>query len=69
MDSGLAWFMLHRIREAMRTGTFMKMGGNGPIEVDETHIGPKPHKMHRATRLKVHGPDRKDTTAVANGNT
>lgn len=48
-----AWFMLHRIREAMRTGTFMKMGGNGPIEVDETEIGPKPQKMHRQKRLKM----------------
>jgi transposase-like protein len=62
-----AWFMLHRIREAMKSGSFIKMGGNGPIEVDETHIGPKPQKMHRAKRLKVHGPDRKDTTAVVMG--
>jgi transposase-like protein len=62
-----AWFVLHRIREAMQSGTFMKMGGNGPIEVDETHIGPKPQKMHRAKRLKVHGPDRKDTTATVMG--
>jgi hypothetical protein len=64
-----AWFMLHRIREAMTTGTFVKMGGNdsGPIEVDETHIGPKPQRMHRSRRLKVHGPDRKDTTAVVMG--
>ena len=61
--------MLHRIREAMSTGTFVKMGGNdsGPIEVDETHIGPKPQKMHRSRRLKVHGPSRKDATAVVMG--
>jgi len=38
------WFMLHRIREAMRNGSILKMGGNGPIEVDETHIGPKPRR-------------------------
>jgi len=62
-----AWFMLHRIREAMKTGTFAKLGGNGPIEVDETHVGPKPQKMHRAKRLKVHGPDRRATTAVVMG--
>src|SRR5271157_6048426 len=62
-----AWFMLHRIREAMQSGSFIKMGGNGPIEVDETHVGPKPQKMHRAKRLKVHGPDRKDTTATVMG--
>lgn len=31
-----AWFMLHRIREAMKNGSMMKMGGNqgGPVEVD-----------------------------------
>src|ERR1700691_5841809 len=31
-----AWFMMHRIRLAMTTGSFMKMGGNdgGPVEVD-----------------------------------
>lgn len=62
-----AWHMLHRLREAMNGGQMFKMGGNGPIEVDETHIGPKPQKMHRAKRLKVHGPDRKDTTAVVMG--
>jgi len=62
-----AWFMLHRIREAMKSGSFLKMGGNGPIEVDETHVGPKPQKMHRSRRLKVHGSDRKDTTATVMG--
>ena len=35
-----AWFMGHRIREAMRDGTLAPMGGNGGIvEVDETFIG------------------------------
>jgi transposase-like protein len=35
-----AWFMMHRIREAMRTGSFTPMGGGGKIvEVDETFIG------------------------------
>jgi transposase-like protein len=49
-----AWFMLHRIREAMRTGTFLKMGGNGsPIEMDETFIGGKPKNMHADKRLKM----------------
>ncbi len=37
-----AWFMSHRIREAMRTGALATMGGNGGIvEVDETFIGKK----------------------------
>ena len=39
-----AWFMTHRIREAMRTGTFASpMGGAGvTVEIDETFIGHKP---------------------------
>ena len=49
-----AWFMLHRIREAMQTGTFAKMGGNsGPTEVDETFIGGDPRKMHKGRRLEL----------------
>ncbi len=41
-----AWFMAHRIREAMRTGDFAPpMGGAGQIaEVDETYIGRKAGK-------------------------
>jgi transposase-like protein len=35
-----AWFLSHRIREAMRTGSLAPMGGPGGIlEVDETYIG------------------------------
>jgi transposase-like protein len=35
-----AWFLTHRIREAMRTGSLSPMGGNGGIvEIDETYIG------------------------------
>lgn len=35
-----AWFLAHRIREAMRNGDFSPMGGAGGIvEVDETYIG------------------------------
>ncbi len=37
-----AWFMLHRIREAMRAGGLAPMGGEGEIvEIDETFIGKK----------------------------
>jgi transposase-like protein len=43
-----AWFMLHRIRLALKDGNWSKLGGDsGPVEVDETFIGPKPQKMHR----------------------
>ena len=35
-----AWFLLHRIREAMRSDDFSPFGGNGGcVEVDETFIG------------------------------
>lgn len=36
------WFMMHRIREAMRAGGLTPMGGEGEIvEIDETYIGRK----------------------------
>jgi transposase-like protein len=47
-----AWFMGHRIREAMRTGGLAPMGGPGKVvEIDETFIGrqegqPKRKKSH-----------------------
>jgi hypothetical protein len=35
-----AWFMAHRIREAMRLGGLGPKGGGGKtVEVDETYIG------------------------------
>lgn len=35
-----AWFMSHRVREAMRSGDFAPFGqGGGAVEVDETFIG------------------------------
>jgi transposase-like protein len=37
-----AWFLTHRIREAMRDGSLAPMGGEGtPVEVDETFFGNK----------------------------
>src|SRR5436189_3263 len=35
------WFMMHRLREAMRLGGFAvpQMGGSGVVEIDETIIG------------------------------
>lgn len=37
-----AWFMGHRIREAMREGEFAPFGsGGGSVEIDETYIGQK----------------------------
>ncbi len=44
------WFMLHRIREAMRTGTFEKL--KGTVEADETFIGGEARNMHKHKREK-----------------
>jgi transposase-like protein len=58
-----AWFMLHRIRYAMRTGTFMKLSGE--VEIDESFIGGKARNMHRAKRVKkITGTGGKDKTVV-----
>jgi transposase-like protein len=50
-----AWFMLHRIREAMERKSIEKMGGpeSGPVEVDELFFGPKPSKMHADRRMRL----------------
>jgi transposase-like protein len=58
-----AWFMLHRLRLALRTGSLMKMGGE--VEVDETFIGGKARNMHLAKREeKITGTGGKDKAAV-----
>jgi transposase-like protein len=48
-----AWFMLHRIRTALRDGTLEKMGGpdGGPVEVDEAFIGGAPKNKHISERM------------------
>jgi hypothetical protein len=43
-----AWFLLHRIRLAMQTGTFQKLSGE--VEADETYIGGKARNMHKWKR-------------------
>jgi transposase-like protein len=51
-----AWFMLHRIRLAMQTGSFKKLSGQ--VESDETYIGGKARNMHkhkRAEKIKGRG--------------
>jgi transposase-like protein len=45
-----AWFMLHRIRLAMQTGTFEKLSGQ--VEVDETYIGGLARNMHKGKRAE-----------------
>lgn len=43
-----AWFMLHRVRTAMHTGTFEKFCGE--VESDETFVGGKAKNMHLSRR-------------------
>jgi len=48
-----AWFMEHRLREAMREGNFTVMGGEGKtVEIDETYVGGKEANKHRNKRIK-----------------
>jgi transposase-like protein len=59
-----AWFMLHRIRLAMRTGSFNKLSGH--VEVDETYIGGKARNMHEGVKArKITGTGGKDKAVVA----
>ncbi len=50
-----AWFLTHRIREAMKQGPFAELL-KGKVEVDETYVGGKPrkgtgkHKRGRGTK-------------------
>ena len=63
-----AWFMLHRIRLAMQSTSFVKIGGPGSeCEVDETFIGGKARNMHKsvkARRISGRGKHMADKSAV-----
>jgi transposase-like protein len=55
-----AWFMLHRIRFAMKENPFNvysgKLGGNnggGPVEVDESFVGGRLENMHKGRAKKM----------------
>lgn len=57
-----AWFLSHRIREAMRDGGLAPMGGegsNGIVEVDETYYG--------KTKVKKPSPQRKGRPYIHRG--
>jgi hypothetical protein len=46
-----AWFLNHRIRLAMQTGSFNKLCGT--VEVDETFIGGKARFMHKDRKQRA----------------
>jgi transposase-like protein len=52
-----AWFMLHRIRVAMKNdamGTKVGSNNGGQVETDETFIGGKAANMHKDRRVRYH---------------
>jgi transposase-like protein len=58
-----AWFMLHRIRLAMQTGSFEKL--DGEVEVDESFVGGLARNMHEDRRArKINGTGGRDKTVV-----
>ena len=53
-----AWFMLHRVRAALKSGGFgmtTKFGGpdSAPVEIDETFVGGKVANMHKDRKLRL----------------
>jgi transposase-like protein len=49
-----AWFMLHRLRLALQSGSISKLGSTGgEVEVDETYVGGRAKNMHRDRRLRL----------------
>ncbi len=59
------WFLLHRIRTAMQSGSIVKDKLNGIVEVDESYIGGKARNMHaHVKREKVKGTGNKALTPV-----
>ncbi len=50
-----AWFVLHRLRLALKHNTLgFKLGGpdSGPVEIDETFIGGQKKNMHRDKKVR-----------------
>ncbi len=56
-----AWFVLQRLRAVLETESDHKFGFGGPVESDETFIGPNPRKMHadRKRKLQTWNDDKK----------
>jgi transposase-like protein len=56
-----AWFMLHRLRTAMKDEFPPKIGGSpkNPVEVDETVIGGRPQLMKQARRARYNQGEKK----------
>ena len=48
-----AWFVLQRLRAVLDVESDQKFGFGGPVESDETFIGPNPYKMHKDRKAKL----------------
>ena len=50
-----AWFMLHRVRMALRMGSLEKLGGDpdSGVELDEAYVGGRVKNMHAYKRNKL----------------
>ncbi len=66
-----AWFLAHRIREAMRTGGLAPLGGEGKyVEADETFLGDsETHRRRKGRTARARGPHykRKILTLIERG--
>ncbi len=49
-----AWFLLHRIRLAMKDEYPAKIGEKAPVEIDETFIGGRIKNMHKSKKPKTY---------------
>ena len=49
-----AWFVLHRLRLALKDGSVSKLGGEGSeVEVDETYVGQRAKNMHKSRKVRI----------------
>jgi transposase-like protein len=65
-----AWFMTHRLREAMKGGGMLPpLGGEAPVEVDETYMGNKKGAVRTPKGRIGHASKRAVVTLVERGGT